>query len=481
MSQRLARSLVFFSSASVLVIELLAARILAPYIGVSLETFTGIIGVVLAGIAVGAWGGGRAADRGDPGRLIGPLLVSGGLLAMAAPLIVEAIGPVLGGDPVSIVLGATLGFFAPAVVLSAIPPVVVKIRLASLDETGTVVGSYSAVGTAGAIVGTFVTGFVLLVAFPTRPIVTALGVMLVIVGLALWRRAARGKTAVVAVAIGLAGVLLAVDGPCDRETTYHCAVLAVDADRPTGRVLVLDGVRNSYVDMADPTHLEFRYVQVIADVIDGIAPPGPLRVVSIGGGAMTLPTYLAVTRPGTTNLVLEIDAPLVDLVDEEFGIDPSVTVVVGDARLSLADLPAARADVIIGDAFSGTSVPWHLTTAEYVREIGRALAADGIYVMNVIDFGEHRFARAAVATLQGEFAEVSVFAPGPYRTSSAGGNFVIVASDRRIDEGAVEAAIRGRGGLEEAWSDATLAAFVDGASRLTDDHAPVDQLLGSPR
>ena len=481
MSRRLARSLVFFSSASVLVIELLAARILAPYVGVSLETFTGIIGVVLAGIAVGAWVGGRAADRGDPGRLIGPLLVAGGLLSMAAPLIVDVIGPALGGDPVSIVLGAALGFFAPAVVLSAIPPVVVKIRLVSLDETGTVVGSYSAVGTAGAIVGTFVTGFVLLVAFPTRPIVTALGAMLITAGLALWRQGGRGKGALVAVAVGLAGLLLAVDGPCDRETTYHCAVVAVDADRPTGRVLVLDRVRNSYVDVADPTHLEFRYVQLIADVVDGTFAPGPLRVVSIGGGALTLPTYLSVTRPGTVNVALEIDGPLVALVEDEFGIDRSVAVVVGDARLSLAELPATSADVIIGDAFSGTSVPWHLTTVEFVREIDRVLAADGLYVMNVIDHGDHRFARAAVATLYGEFAEVAVFAPASYLGESAGGNFVIVAAHRPIDEVAVEAAIRARGGEEEAWSGATLKAFVDGATPLTDDYAPVDQLLGSAR
>ncbi len=481
MSHRLARSLVFFSSAAVLVIELLAARILAPYVGVSLETFTGIIGVILAGIAMGAWAGGRAADRSDPRRLIGPLLVAGGLLSMAAPLIVDVIGPVLAGDPISIVLGATLGFFAPAVVLSAIPPVVVKIRLVSLDETGTVVGSYSAVGTAGAIVGTFVTGFVLLGAFPTRPIVTALGALLIAAGLALWRQGWGKKSILVGIAVGLAGILLVVDGPCDRETTYHCAVVAVDPDRPTGRVLVLDRVRNSYVDQADPTHLEFRYAQLIADVVDGTAAAGPLRVVSIGGAALTLPTYFSVTRPGTVNVALEIDGPLVALVEDEFGIDQSVTVVVGDARLSMTDLPATSADVIIGDAFSGTSVPWHLTTTEFVREIDRVLATDGLYVMNVIDYGTHRFARAAVATLQVQFPEVVVFAPPSYMDESEGGNFVIAAAHRPIDEVGVAAVIKAREGVEVVWSGATLAAFVDGAAPLTDDHAPVDQLLGSVR
>ncbi len=481
MSQRVARLLVFVASASVLVIEILAARILAPYVGVSLETFTGIIGVVLAGIALGAWAGGRAADRGEPERLVGPLFVAGGLAAMASPLVVDVVGPALVGDPLSIVIGAAVGFFAPAALLSAISPVVVKIRLASLDDTGTVVGSYSAVGTAGAIAGTFVTGFVLLAAFPTRPIVTAIGGLLVVVGLVMWRR--RSDTAGIAsviVTAALAGLLLAADGPCDVETTYHCAVVTADANRPTGRVLVLDGVRNSYVDLAEPTHLEFRYVQLIADVIDTVAPPGPVRAVSVGGGALTLPTYLAVTRPGTTNVALEIDRPLIELVEAEFGIDRSVMVIAGDARLSMSDLAADGADVVIGDAFSGLSVPWHLTTAEFVEDIDRVLDHDGFYVMNVIDHGEHQLVRAVVATLQGAFEHVAMFAPESYVAGSAGGNFVVVASHGGIDVLAIEMAIAERDGIEIGLAGPPLAAFVDGARPLTDDFAPADQLLGAP-
>ena len=182
MPQFLARTLVFVTSAAVLILEILAGRVLAPYLGVSLEVFTGIIGVILAGISVGAWAGGRAADRGEPRRLIGPLLVAGGLTAMAAPLIVDLVGPAASIGPLSIVGLTLIGFFAPAAVLSAIPPIVVKIRLSSLQETGSVVGSYSAIGTAGALFGTFVTGFVLIAAFPTRPIVIVVGALLVGLG-----------------------------------------------------------------------------------------------------------------------------------------------------------------------------------------------------------------------------------------------------------------------------------------------------------
>ncbi len=480
MSNRVARSLVFFSSASVLVIEVLAVRILAPYVGVSLEVFTAIIGVILAGISVGAWLGGRAADRANPRRLLGPLLIAGGLAAIASPLIVDFIGPALSSDPVSIVVASTLGFFLPAALLSAVSPIVVKIRLASLDQTGAVVGSFSAVGTAGAIFGTFLTGFFLIAAFPTRPIVIALGVVLTVAGLAL---AVLGRIVVISVVvglIGLGGLLVLFDGPCDYETTYHCAIVEVDEDRPDGRVLVLDRSRNSYVDLTDPTYLDFRYIRLIVDVINTEAPEGPLNVVSVGGGGFTVPGYLNATRPGTTNVVLEIDRLLVDISYERLALSDDIEVIVDDARTSLLRLPDHEADVIVGDAYSGASVPWHLTTEEYLQDIDRVLAPDGVYVMNVIDYGSRRFARSAVATIEAVFEHVAMFAPPDYIDGTGGGNYILVAAHVPIDVTAIEAAIASRDGTEIGLSGDALARFVDGAQILTDDFAPVDQIVGSP-
>lgn len=480
MSNRLARTLVFFTSASVLVIEVLAVRILAPYVGVSLEVFTAIIGVILAGISAGAWAGGRAADRAHPRRLLGPLLIAGGISAIASPLIVDLIGPALSSDPVSIVVASVLGFLAPAALLSAVSPIVVKIRLASLEETGSVVGSFSAIGTAGAIFGTFVTGFFLIAAFPTRPIVIALGATLTVAGLAL---SVISRKLVVPVALGLmglSGLLVLFDGPCDYETTYHCAIVEVDEDRPDGRVLVLDRTRNSYVDLSDPTYLEFRYIRLILDVINTEAPEGPLNVVSVGGGGFTVPGYLNATRPGTTNMVLEIDRLLVDIGYTQLALADEIEVIVDDARTSLQQLPDHMADVVIGDAYSGASVPWHLTTVEFMEDVSRVLAADGVYVMNVIDYGQRRFARSSAATIGTVFEHVAVLAPPLYIDGDGGGNYIIVASHRPIDVAALEEAIVARGGEEIGLSGSDLVDFVDGAMVLTDDFAPVDQIVGSP-
>ncbi len=188
MSARLAQLLVFSTSAAVLVLEILAGRLMAPYVGVSIETFTGVIGTVLAGIALGSFVGGKLADRVAPARLIGPAVTLGGLLAWASLPIVSFVGPRSPTGSSGIVLLALLAFFAPAAVLSAVSPMTAKLMIRDLAASGSVVGGLSAAGTLGALVGTFITGFVLVSAVATRPIVLALGLALALGGVLLAMR-----------------------------------------------------------------------------------------------------------------------------------------------------------------------------------------------------------------------------------------------------------------------------------------------------
>ena len=186
LSWPVAAALTFLAAAAVLVLEIAAGRLLAPYVGVSLTTYTGIIGAILAGIALGAWLGGLAADAFGPRALLGPTFVLGGLAAIAAVPIVGAVGGVgLGDGFVAIVVLATVAFVAPAAILSAVAPMIVRATLTDVARSGSTVGRLSAIGTVGAITGTFLTGFVLLGLVPTRPLIVAVGGMLVVVGLAL--------------------------------------------------------------------------------------------------------------------------------------------------------------------------------------------------------------------------------------------------------------------------------------------------------
>ena len=472
--------LVFLSSGAVLVLELSALRLLAPYLGLTLEMSTAVIGVALAAIAFGTWVGGRAADRVDPARALGPLLLAAGVLTWLVLPAVRGVGEASRGQDVSLVLlMSMLTLFVPAALLSAVTPMVIRLELRSLDRTGSVVGRLSAVGTLGALVATFGTGFVLFALVPTSRILIVLGGLLVVAGLALlaWQRRAAPLAAGVAAAVA-AGVLaqLAPD-PCDVETRYHCA--RVDTEASSGRVLVLDRLRHSYVDLADPTHLEFAYVRAVAAGIDAAYPDGrPLDVLHLGAGGLTLPRYLEATRPGSTGLVLEIDEGVPDLVRDAIAPEPAgVQVRIQDARLGLAGSPTGTYDVVVGDAFGSVAVPWHLATREAVVEVRRTLTPGGLYALNVIDQPPLALLRAEVATVAHVFRHVALVSDRPTLAGEDGGNAVVLASDEPLPLERLEALVEQRDPDQAVLTGDGLAAFVGGASVLTDDLAPVDQLL----
>src|ERR1700704_2983577 len=166
-----AASLVFVAAGAVLMLEILAVRLLAPYVGLTLETTTSIIGAALAGIALGAAIGGYLADRTNTRRLIVGLLIGGGLLALLIVPVVHWLGPGARGDGGLAALGITVIALVPAAtVLSAVSPSVAHLQLHDLHVSGTVVGRLSAWATAGALLGTFGTGFVLI---PLMPVSSA--------------------------------------------------------------------------------------------------------------------------------------------------------------------------------------------------------------------------------------------------------------------------------------------------------------------
>ncbi len=134
---------------------------------------------------------------------------------------------------------------------------------------------------------------------------------------------------------------------------------------------------------------------------------------------------------------------------------------------------------MIGDAFGGPAVPWHLTTQEFAREFSVRLRPGGFYVLNLIDYPPLGFAKAQTATLATVFAEIAVIAPQDYLAGERGGNFVLVASDSPLDINSLTAALDRRNSSGVVLSGAELSAFIEDAAILTDDFAPVDQLITS--
>jgi spermidine synthase len=223
--------------------------------------------------------------------------------------------------------------------------------------------------------------------------------------------------------------------PGRTEVAGGTAELLADADRDGSWQLLLDGVPQSHVDLVDPTHLEFEYVRRIGHVLDLVGEPGePLDVVHLGGGALTLPRYVAATRPGSAQRVMELDERLTELVRSRLPLPRGARIRVRgiDARAGLAALPPASADVVVVDVFAGARIPAHLTTVEFATDVTRVLRPGGTTVWNVSDGPPLRFARAEAATLAAVFAHVALVAePGTFRGRRFG-NLVAVASDAEL-------------------------------------------------
>ncbi len=482
-----AAAVTFLCSGAVLVLEIVGLRLIAPYVGVTLQTSTAVIGFALAAIAIGAWTGGAAADRTDPRRLLAPLMVGGGALVVAVLPLVRFTGALLtGADAGGVLLLAAIAVVVPAALLSAVPPMVVKLQLASLSETGSVVGRLSGIGTLGAIAATFATGFLLIAVLPSSVILVGTGAVTaaagVAVGLFLRRRtsAARIPPALLGLVVAGAGLAAVAPTPCEEETAYHCARVAADPERDDGRVLLLDTLRHSYVDLADPTYLQFEYIRAIAAVTDVVAPAGePLSALHIGGGGLTMPRYLAAVRPGTESLVVEVDPGVVAIDREQLALETSdeLRVRVADGRVGLTEEAPGIRDLVVGDAFGGLSVPWQLTTREALELVDAALADDGVYAVNLIDHPPLDFVRAELATMRAVFPHVLLLARAPVLAGEDGGNVVAVASRRPLPVDAITAALADQDLAWQLAEGAELAAFVGDAPVLTDDFAPVDQLL----
>lgn len=239
-----------------------------------------------------------------------------------------------------------------------------------------------------------------------------------------------------------------------------------DADRRAAYLLRVDGVAQSYVDLDDPTHLEFDYVRSLADVADLAAPQGAaLHVVHIGGGGCTLPRYLAARRPGSAQLVYEIDAEVLAVARERLGLRRvrGLRVRQVDGAVGLPRLPAGSLDLIVNDAFRGWAVPAALTTTSFVAAAARALRESGVYTANIGDGQRLAFARAALATLGTAFRHVAAIAEPAVLRGRRFGNLVLVASAGPLPEAALIRRSARAAGMARVLAGADLVAFVGAA------------------
>ena len=482
---------VFVSSALLLVLEIVAGRLIAPYVGVSLYTWTSIIGVILAGLSLGNWIGGVWADRGGNGRSVGLVLAAGGIYCILSLAMLDVLGEAIQQRGATLLtasfLFASVLFFVPAALIGVVTPLLTTLSLRLDPRAGHVVGRMHALAAIGSIAGTFAAGYWLVQTLGTRSVVLITGLLLLALALPFLRELKRGaQVAVLAVALGasaLMGLRHGLTTSCDRESAYFCIrVVDQTALAPFGEAhgLVLDHLLHGINHKQAPEMLIAPYVHGIDELAYaqfGAEYDKGLRWFFAGGGAYSQPRALQTLSPASEITVAELDPAVTRTAMERLYLDPrQMRILHRDARLAL-QAETGPFDVIVGDVFHDVAIPYHLVTREFAALVRQRLTPDGLYLMNVVDaFPDPRLIKAIVKTLQTEFEHVDIWmdhVPDAERVT-----FIVSASNApRLPK-----TVTARVGFERSWSRMTEDLLAYGTSPdqlpvLTDNYAPVERLI----
>ena len=478
-------------SAASLIVEIVAGRMLAPHIGMSLYTWTAIIAVVLAGFSVGHWWGGRLADRPAASALkqTGYALSAGAITTAGAVLLLPLVAaPILSAisNPVWSITALTLSiFFLPSFFAGVPAPVLTKIAIASSDRTGSALGAMFAAGAIGAIAGTLLAGFIFiswLGSIATLVVVTL--TYLLCSALFFWMARVSdnlGNLGAGGVSIFVAALALNAVNPCDRESQYFCLRvddISADPADPV-HLMVIDHLAHGISAERLPK-VQFTEHTAMLDHLSRLRAGRPdFTSFHIGGGNYAVPRAFAAWGAGDIT-VAEIDPAVTQLAVDEFWFDPSTAKVLHeDGRRALLTRPDDRFDIIIGDAFTDVVVPVHLVTQEFFQLASERLNDGGSFLMNVIDHEDRLFALSSiVATMKSVFPVVEVWTQQVQPMPGQRMVFVVVGGgvQTQTDSIITRAPDQTRFG---ALADEMVSGFARQRGLvLTDDFAPIDRLMG---
>ncbi len=438
--------IVFLTGASVMVIELLGTRLIAPFYGASLYVWSSLISVTMIALAVGYFVGGRWADRAQRTGL--SLIIA--LAALFTLLIPWATRPILlATDPLGLRGGAFASalvlFFPSLTLLGMVGPFAIKLATSQLDGVGSSSGTIYAVSTLGSVIGTLLLGFFLFPWVGSRQILVSLGLMLFVlaVAVAVFEQKRFGKTIAVlpCTILALAGLCLVPkivgaghvppDGRfsvlSERESLYGY-VRVIEQNSRDLRFLTADASMIGAANISDGAN-RLTYQDIVA-LIPAIKP-STKKALLIGQGA----GHMAMTlrdKYGIVTDTLEIDPAVADAASNYFGFKSNGKAIVGDARYEIRHLTGPY-DLIIHDCFTGGSEPSHLLTVETLQQLKGLLAPQGIVALNFVAFGqgEGQQALASVSkTVAQVFPNQSLFVSEPGEDFN---DYIFLASSQSID------------------------------------------------
>lgn len=484
-------AVVFLSSALLMILEIVAGRIIAPYVGVSLYTWSSVIGVVLGGLSLGNWLGGRWADAGAGERETGYTLLAAGLASLAVLLLLTWLAPILQGMQINL-LGASFLyvltlFFIPSVLLGVVTPILTTMAIHLDPRAGHIVGRMNALAALGSILGTFLAGYWLVQYFGTRAIIISVAVSLLLLSLPFLRKSFVKPLVVVLVLTG--GLITSTSmrngfaDPCDEESAYFCIRVVNAWDmQPFGeaRALVLDHLVHGINHAREPELLVSPYVHLMDELIrlqlGDTAARGDYFF--SGGGAYTHPRAVRASMPDASVTVAELDEAVTQTAVQRMYVDTTaMTVIHNDARIALQRLQDKKFDAIIGDVFHDVVIPYHFLTREYAALVKARLSDQGIYVLNLVDVPtDPVLLKSLYKTLASEFKYVDIWSDD-INTEYLRQTFVISANNTS----SMPKEHHSRTGPKRYWKNMTQTILQQGLALndiplLTDDYAPVERM-----
>jgi spermidine synthase len=519
--------IVFVCGAALMALELVAARVLAPVLGNSIFVWGAVISIVMVALSLGYWAGGQLADKRDASRLLAPVIAGAGVFTVLAPLIAAAVLPRVAGldpRPGSLVASALI-FFIPALLLAMVSPLSVRLAASSgLERIGRSAGGLYAISTAGSVAGTLATAFWLIPVLSLEPLVVATGFVLFACSLAalLLPRlyavarpgdevpdaARRNRTsgrqmvalslALVAVGAAAGAWVLADVAPVSAKNTkgesvlyradsqYH-RITVTEADNV--RHLRFDASNQSAIDLSDGFTSVIKYPNYLDLALAAKPDAKRVLVLGLGGGAITKRWWR--DYPDMTIDSVEIDSAVIDVSRRYFGLPD-------DARLRVFNQDARRFvqnstdtyDIIIVDAYYSDSLPSHLTTQEFLGEIKKRLAPDGVMAYNLIGAvsgDDSRLFRSMYRTAGTTWDHLWVFpiGIGGDGLTQTRRNNIVLATDSAFGRDELLARIKSRvsdrvkvAGYPDFAADLYTAVVPLGdVPVLTDSYAPTDSLI----
>ena len=477
---------VFLSGALTMMLELIAARVLSPYVGSSNLIWTTIIGIMLTSMSIGYWFGGKMADKNkenDIKILSNYLLVSAiatSIIPILEVVFIDVLSQLSNNLIFVAIICATVTFGIPSFLLATVSPIAVKIKNNSMDHIGATSGKISSLSTIGSIFGTFFAGFILIPNLGVRNIILGCSILLWILSVYLFNKKDKKYYILMIVEllmiIGLnllGGYLFQIRNPeitRDVDSEYsRIWVTNLNVGENTYKTLQVDTGLESYINQeTGEMGATYLYYYDLFEYYNKEANDALM----IGGAAYTYPMHYLKKYENKTIDVVEIDEKMTQIAEEEFGLDksnPNLGLITQDGR-SYLNYNEKKYDTVFVDAFKGLNAPFELTTYEAMQKVYDSLNDNGTVITNIISAVEGDdadFIKYEYSTYKAIFDDVKVFKVNPNHADDEEQNLILVG-------------IKGNGNIntdkEEEYKELLsneIKDFTSDKPIVTDDYAPI--------